>query len=156
MALFSQKTMQFVRAPDENVFIAPFNLIEIFCLILPLEWWMSKAWYERINDIVMSTIYGPLLLITAWLETRSAHIVKRNRRRGEEDDDTIEEWEEMDASLDFEGEGWAKKVDVAKPNVEKDATLVEICEVKDMVGLLRKELEGLQKAQNGGGSGGPS
>ena len=49
LALFSQKTMQFVRAPDENVFIAPFNLIEIFCLALPLEWWMQKKLYERIK-----------------------------------------------------------------------------------------------------------
>ena len=38
MALFAQKTNQFVRAPDENVFIAPFNLVEIFCLIIPFEW----------------------------------------------------------------------------------------------------------------------
>jgi hypothetical protein len=38
MALFASKTMQFVRAPDENVFIAPFNLIELFFLILPFEW----------------------------------------------------------------------------------------------------------------------
>ena len=43
MALFAQKTMQYVRAPDENVFIAPFNLIEIFCLIIPFEWWMPST-----------------------------------------------------------------------------------------------------------------
>jgi hypothetical protein len=49
LALFSQKTMQFVRAPDENVFIAPFNLIEVFCLAIPLEWWMNKRLYERIK-----------------------------------------------------------------------------------------------------------
>ena len=42
LALFARKTMQFVRAPDENVFIAPLNLIEIFLLILPLEWWMQR------------------------------------------------------------------------------------------------------------------
>lgn len=43
LALFAQKTMQFVRAPDENVFIAPFNLIEIVCLIVPFEWWMPRG-----------------------------------------------------------------------------------------------------------------
>jgi hypothetical protein len=52
MALFSQKTMQFVRAPDENVFIAPFNLIEMFCLILPFEWWMDEKRYDKLNDMV--------------------------------------------------------------------------------------------------------
>ncbi|KAH8632272.1 Calcium channel [Alternaria alternata] len=51
MALFSQKTMQFVRAPDENVFIAPFNLIEMFCLILPFEWWMDEKRYDKLNDM---------------------------------------------------------------------------------------------------------
>ena len=41
MALFAAKTLQFVRAPDENVFIAPLNLIELLFLILPFEWWMN-------------------------------------------------------------------------------------------------------------------
>ena len=43
MAMFAQKTLQFVRAPDENVFIAPFNLIELVFLILPFEWWMDRT-----------------------------------------------------------------------------------------------------------------
>ena len=51
MALFAQKTMQFVRAPDENVFIAPFNLIEMFLLVwcgcslnvLPSPRWITKS-----------------------------------------------------------------------------------------------------------------
>lgn len=32
MALFSQKVVQAQRAPDENVYIAPLNLIETFCI----------------------------------------------------------------------------------------------------------------------------
>ena len=95
MALFSQKTMTFVRAPDENVFMPPFNLIEIFLLVLPFEWWMGKATYERLNDIVMGFLYFPLLLIAAFLETRTAAEIRDNRARGEEDDDSIEEWEQM-------------------------------------------------------------
>ena len=70
MALFSQKTMQFVRAPDENVFIAPFNLIEMLFLILPFEWWMDDARYDHLNDCVMSVLYSPLLVVTAFLEQR--------------------------------------------------------------------------------------
>ena len=85
--------MQFVRAPDENVFIAPFNLLEMFLLILPLEWWVPRKRYQRINDYVMGVIYSPLLLVTAAFETRQAHVVKTNRRRGEADDDTHEEWD---------------------------------------------------------------
>ncbi|PNS16846.1 Eukaryotic translation initiation factor 2 subunit alpha [Sphaceloma murrayae] len=138
MALFSQKTMQFVRAPDENVFIAPFNLIELFVLILPCEWWMSKETYERVNDWVMFVIYSPLLLLTAAWETHVAVKVRFNRKRGEEDEDVTNEWEQMDGDVDFEGEGWTKAVDNTKPNVEVDATLLEVRE-------LRKELKELRE-----------
>ncbi|KAH0340861.1 hypothetical protein KCU74_g85, partial [Aureobasidium melanogenum] len=138
MALFAQKTCQFVRAPDENVFIAPFNLIELVFLVLPFEWWMDKKTYERLNDYVMATIYSPLLIITAALETRMAYKVRFNRNRGEVDEDTIEEWEQLDGEFDFEGDGWAKKCDETKPNVEVDSTLVE-------VKALRKEIEELKE-----------
>jgi hypothetical protein len=77
MALFSQKTMQFVRAPDENVFIAPFNLIETVFLILPFEWWMADATYEKLNNYIMAIIYSPLLVVTAYFETKEAqHVVR--------------------------------------------------------------------------------
>ncbi|KAL8706550.1 MAG: hypothetical protein Q9201_000423 [Fulgogasparrea decipioides] len=142
MALFSQKTMQFVRAPDENVFIAPFNLIEIFFLILPFEWWMSTARYERLNNFVMGVIYSPLLLITAFIETRQAQRVKHNRRRGEEDEDTVEEWEQMNDDLNFEADGWSKKVEATKPNVDTDAALLEIRGLKEQVAELKKLVEG--------------
>ncbi|KAL8954379.1 MAG: hypothetical protein Q9183_007155 [Haloplaca sp. 2 TL-2023] len=148
MALFSQKTMQFVRAPDENVFIAPFNLIEMFFLILPFEWWMPNARYERLNDFVMGVIYSPLLLITAFIETRQAQRVKSNRRRGEADEDVVEEWEQMDGELDFEAEGWAKKVEMAKPNVDTDAAVLEIRSLKEQVAELKQLVEG-KPAVNG-------
>ncbi|EDN03271.1 conserved hypothetical protein [Histoplasma mississippiense (nom. inval.)] len=94
MALFAQRTLQFVRAPDENVFIAPLNLIEIFLLIIPFEWWLPSARYERLNHYVMGIIYSPLLLITALIETLNARRIRLNRRLGEEDDDILQEWEE--------------------------------------------------------------
>ncbi|KAL9604128.1 MAG: hypothetical protein Q9219_000716 [cf. Caloplaca sp. 3 TL-2023] len=142
MALFSQKTMQFVRAPDENVFIAPFNLIEMFFLILPFEWWMPTARYERLNNFVMGVIYSPLLLVTAFLETRQAQRIKRNRRRGQEDEDTVEEWEQMNDHLDFETDGWAKKVETTKPNVDTDAAVLEIRELKTQLAELKQLVQG--------------
>ncbi|KAL8697547.1 MAG: hypothetical protein Q9224_002257 [Gallowayella concinna] len=148
MALFSQKTMQFVRAPDENVFIAPFNLIEIFCLIIPFEWWMPTKRYERLNNYVMGIIYSPLLLITAYLETKQARRVNSNRRRGEEDEDTVEEWEQMNDTLDLEGEGWTKKVEGTKPNVDTDAAVLEIRELREQMEELKKLVEG-KPAVNG-------
>ena len=140
MCLFSQKTLSFVRAPDENVFIAPLNLIEMIFLVLPFEWWMPKKQYERLNDYVMGTVYSPLLLLTAWFERRGAYRVKRNRRRGEEDDDTVEEWEQMLGEIDMEGEGWTKTVQSTKPDVATDATLLEVRELRKEITELREIL----------------
>lgn len=156
LALFSQKTLQFVRAPDENVFIAPFNLVEMVCLVLPFEWWMSKKQYARLNDYVMGIIYSPLLLVTAYLETRTARSVRFNRMRNEADDDTIEEWEQLADELDVEGSGWGKKVQDTAPNVVTDAALVELKELKEDVKELKALLKGLQGGngqQNGNGNG---
>ncbi|KAF2200679.1 hypothetical protein GQ43DRAFT_395878 [Delitschia confertaspora ATCC 74209] len=144
MALFSQKTMQFVRAPDENVFIAPFNLIELLFLVLPFEWWLPKHQYERLNDIIMGIIYSPLLLVTAYIETKQAYKVRSNRRRGEEDEDQVEEWEQLPDECDFETDGWEKRVEASKPNVEFDAATLEVRKLREEVLELRRLLEGLK------------
>ncbi|KAF2771910.1 receptor-activated Ca2+-permeable cation channel [Teratosphaeria nubilosa] len=148
LALFSQKTLQFVRAPDENVFIAPFNLIEIFCLSLPFEWWMPRATYDKVNDIIMAIIYAPLLCVTAFIETRTARTVKWNRSRHESDDDTVEEWEQLAGELDVEGSGWSKRVEESAPNVITDGTLVEVQKLRDEIKELKALVKGL--AASGG------
>ncbi|KAH8912687.1 hypothetical protein BR93DRAFT_948814 [Coniochaeta sp. PMI_546] len=150
LALFSQKTMQFVRAPDENVFIPPFNLIEVFLLAIPLEWWMSKKRYERLNDIVMGIIYFPLLLAAAYFEMRTAQDIRTNRSRGDEDDDTVEEWEQMAAEVDFEADGWNKHVDTAKPNVEEDTAVLEVRKLQIEVEKLKEMIGQLYEAVNTG------
>jgi hypothetical protein len=129
LALFSQKTMQFVRAPDENVYIAPFNLVEIVISGL-FEWWMPKHTYELINDYVMAILYSPLLVITAIFETRTAYRIRQNRAKGEEDDDVQEEWEELEGELDFESEGWIKTVDMARSNIEVEPAVLEVRQLK--------------------------
>lgn len=143
MGLFSQKCLAFVRAPDENVFIAPFNLIELVCLVLPFEWWMKKPTYERLNDIVMGVIYAPLLIITAFFEQRDALVVRENRRKGEEDEDTVEEWEQLedDYKVQDHDEAWAHAVRESSPDVRTDPVLKELK-------ALRNEIEQL-KAQVG-------
>jgi hypothetical protein len=151
MALFAQKTMQFVRAPDENVFIAPLNLIEIFGLIIPFEWWMPKEMYGKLNDWVMAVIYSPLLIVAAWFETRSAKMVSSNRRRGEEDDDTTEEWEQLAGAVDFEHEGWSKMVKQVKPNVEDDAATLEVRELKSEIHELKELVLKLVDKKQGNG-----
>lgn len=148
--------MQFVRAPDENVFIArkfhphsecslyswltasAFNLIEMFLVILPFEWWLDEKRYSRLNDYVMGTIYSPLLLITAAVETYEAHKVTDNRKRGEEDDDNIEEWEELAGEVDFESEGWAKKCEEIAPEIGVEQAVLEVRQLRREITELRE------------------
>ena len=171
--------MQFVRAPDEHVFIPrrhhpsnpsslpsfPFlspsadihlealNLIEIFLLILPFEWWLPTAQYNQLNDAVMAVIYTPLLLVTSYLERRAAQAVCSNRRRGEADDETTQEWEQgvggtgVDVELDLEREGWASRVKAAAPDVQNGQAVLEVRKLRDEM----KELKALVEKLGGGG-----
>ncbi|KAM5354214.1 hypothetical protein ACJ41O_000864 [Fusarium nematophilum] len=148
LALFAQKTMQFVRAPDENVYIAPFNLVEIVISGL-LEWWMPKPTYEVINDCVMAVLYSPLLFVAAIFETRTAHAIRHNRARGEEDDDQVHEWEQFHEDLDFEAEGWVKTCDAAKPNVEEEPAVIEVRKLREEVEELKSMLSKISHAIKG-------
>lgn len=147
MALAAAKCLRFVRAPDENVFIPPLNLVELTCLILPFEWWLSSSAYERLNDIVMGVIYAPLLVVTAFLEQRAARGVRENRRRGEDDDDTTEEWEELGFDVEREDEGWVDKVKASAPNVDIDATGLEVRRLRAELAGLKEAVEALLSAQ---------
>lgn len=177
MALFSSRTLQYVRAPDENVFIprkntrlnfldppknensndsntncmyTAFNLIEIFCLILPFEWWMKPDIYERLNNYVMGVLYSPLLLITASIETRDARQIRWNRHCGEADDTIHQEWEELAAEVDFDVTGsddWGQIVHKTKPNVKVPTAVLEIRELKEQVRVLTESIRALEARQ---------
>lgn len=98
----------------------------------------------------MGIIYSPLLLITAFFESKQAQVVKLNRRRGEEDEDTTEEWEQMQGDVNFESDGWSKKVDSSKPNVETEAAILEIRELKKQVEELKNMIDGINGELNSG------
>ncbi|KAJ4257571.1 Calcium channel yvc1 [Fusarium torreyae] len=148
LALFAQKTMQFIRAPDENVYIAPFNLVEMVISGL-LEWWVPKSTYEFINDCVMATLYSPLLFVAALVEKRTARKIRHNRSRGEEDDDQVHEWEQFDDNLDMEAEGWTKTCEAAKPNVEDEPAVIEVRKLRAEVDDLKSLLSQLNNAIKG-------
>ena len=137
--------MQFVRAPDENVYIAPFNLVEIVVSALT-EWWLPKATYEFLNDCVMAFLYSPLLFVAAMFETSRAKRIRANRARGEDDDDVEEEWEELAGELDFESEGWAKVCDSVKPNLDDDQAVLEVRRLQKEVEELKALLTEISKA----------
>ncbi|KKK24729.1 hypothetical protein AOCH_004217, partial [Aspergillus ochraceoroseus] len=139
MAIFAQKTMQFIRAPDENVFIPPFNLIEVLFLILPFEWWLPAEYYARLNEVVMGAIYSPLLLITALFEVREARRIIWNRRHGEEDDNNMQEWEHMAEQVDFEvDDSWKQLVQETSPNIHVDQCSLEIIQLREQIQVLAR------------------
>ncbi|KAI5289119.1 hypothetical protein KEM54_004380 [Ascosphaera aggregata] len=151
LALFSQRTMQFVRAPDENVFIAPFNLIEIICLVLPFEWWMPAHKYERLNHYVMGVIYFPILLVTALVETVRARQITLNRRLGEEDDNVLEEWDEMAEGIAYRNEqdDWAERVEATISKTDSDPCLAQMRELGNQVRELKSIVTALLEERRG-------
>ncbi|KAJ5709456.1 ATPase P-type K/Mg/Cd/Cu/Zn/Na/Ca/Na/H-transporter [Penicillium malachiteum] len=149
MAIFAQKTMQFVRAPDENVFIPPFNLVEILFVSAPFEWWLSRKHYAKLNDIVMGCIYSPLLLITAWIETRQAEQVRWNRQHGEEDEEDQQEWELVAEEVDYElDETWKEEVKQTTPDIKVDNCTLEVRELREQVAVLTELVKGAKLADD--------
>lgn len=106
---------------------------------------MPKKRYEQLNDIVMAIIYSPLLVVAAFFEVNKAREIRSNRARGEEDEDTVEEWDQMAGEVDFESEGWAKKVAESKSNVEEEKAVIEVRELKAEIKALKTMLEGIEK-----------
>jgi hypothetical protein len=115
----------------------------MFLLILPLEWWLPHKAYQKLNDYVMGFIYSPLLVVTAALETKEAKKVKANRKRRVDDDDTVQEWEQLLDECDFEADGWAKKVEETKTNVEEPAALTEVKKLRANVKAELDEIKGM-------------
>ncbi|CBQ68323.1 related to YVC1-vacuolar cation channel [Sporisorium reilianum SRZ2] len=70
-AFFCQKVVSMVRAPDQFVYLPPFNLLEAF-VIAPLEWVTSHETYARINYTVQSVLFAVPLMWIAFYESRMA------------------------------------------------------------------------------------
>lgn len=90
---------------------------------------MERRKYQKLNDYVMTVLYSPFMLLIAFIESREAHRVSGNRARGEQDDDAIEEWEEMQGD-DILGGGWSEKVEKTVPNIEENPAILEIKDLR--------------------------
>ncbi|KAK9241161.1 hypothetical protein V1525DRAFT_351466 [Lipomyces kononenkoae] len=143
LALFAQKTLRFVRAPDENVFVAPLNLIEIFGLVLPFQWWMPRHTYAKLNDIVMAVVYSPILFAVASYEVYVAGKILHNRATGESDDDIRHEWDDLEAELDLDHSGWLDRVREVCPHAETEPGLWEINDLRKQVSDLTEIVKSL-------------
>lgn len=100
MALMSQKTLRFIRAPDEKVFVPPLNILEI--ALKPLEFILSEKYSDLITHFIMCVIYSPTLLVVAISEVRTAKRIQYNRMAKLQDDanETDEVWNLTDGFVD--------------------------------------------------------
>lgn len=95
-ALVAQKTLRYIRAPDTDLFVPPFNLLEI--LISPLALVTSKRGFRLINYYLMLVIYSPMLLYITVDELGNARRIQYNRYKGLPDDanEVDTEWDLTD------------------------------------------------------------
>ena len=93
----------------------------------------------------MVIVYSPLLVIVAFLDCRAARHVRANRARGEEDDDSVEEWEELQGEVDVLEEGWQEKVAQGVPDVEKEPAVVEILLLRTEINELKAMIKGMAR-----------
>jgi hypothetical protein len=130
LALFSNKTLEYIRAPDENTFCPPLNLIEI-CFLIPLQPFLTKSTYHRLNEIVLTIIYSPILFVIALFESKcsryldvvdcriQARNISANRLVGLADDESSQGWD-IEDEFNPERSGWADKVKTTIPHIEED------------------------------------
>ncbi|KAK6464725.1 vacuolar cation channel [Scheffersomyces coipomensis] len=83
-ALVAQKTLRYIRAPDANLYVPPFNLIEF--LITPLGWILPRSTFKTLNYFIMLIIYAPLLAYITSDELANANRIEYNRYKGLADD----------------------------------------------------------------------
>ncbi|BFZ55795.1 Calcium channel yvc1 [Savitreella phatthalungensis] len=130
LALRAGKTLQFVRAPDENVYIAPLNLVEL--LIVPLELVLPKHQYHALNRVLLATLYLPYLAGIAAFEALPAdlsrYILGNDKHKEAFDDDDLED--------EAHGIEWINRVDEALPPLESEM---------DVLKALRKEIQELRE-----------
>lgn len=97
LALNSAKTLKYVRSPDLDLYIPPFNLFEIVFLTLPLSWWTPTRTFKKINFNLLLVVYAPFLFFIAIHEVKNAKRVQYNRFKKLPDDSN-----EHDMEFDLE------------------------------------------------------
>lgn len=119
-ALVAQKTLRYIRAPDQDLYVPPFNLIEI--VVAPISYVVNKHTFKTINYYIMLVIYSPLLTYITIDELSNARRIQYNRFKGVPDDanEIDTEWDltdgyDVDASNGWEG--------IQERNLEVNAAL---------------------------------
>ncbi|KAK4688082.1 hypothetical protein P7C73_g2044, partial [Tremellales sp. Uapishka_1] len=157
LAFFAHKTIDLIRAPDSYVYPAPFNLIEAI-FIAPLEWFVSREWYIRINKFVMTTIFFIPLVMIAFFESQIHHSSSRRVREyfsgpppEEEGDPKIEDPECDDEQGDLCKMSFGE-LSACFPNTaltESAVILKELEALKEKMNAMEKLLKDKVGKQNG-------
>ncbi|KZT60703.1 calcium activated cation channel [Calocera cornea HHB12733] len=94
LTFFAHKTIDMIRAPDNFVYPAPFNLIETF-LIIPWQPVLSRDVFTKINRVVMTVLFFiPLSVIAlheSHLNTRKSNLIRSLFNSIEQPEDDIDE-----------------------------------------------------------------
>jgi len=134
LCFFGQKVVSAVRAPDEFVFVAPFNLIEL--CILPFEFCLSKERYYRLNAFLLTIIFSPALLLIALFESKIDRFkVKQAENAMLEDGEDLEEDPEADeADKEYGVLSKIKFDDLIKefPDLSASASTAMLREIKSL------------------------
>ncbi|GAA5988336.1 hypothetical protein JCM10908_002170 [Rhodotorula pacifica] len=151
LAFFASKTVASIRAPDQYMYPAPFNLIELF--ILPLEFVVSKQTYARINRVLMSFLFFIPMLCIAVFETVISPVRRTDLKALVSEPDDYQEAEENPKPAEEEQEGaQIAKVDFADlkkrmPDLQRSPVgecLYQILELKKELLAMRAELADLR------------
>ena len=119
LALFSGKTLEYIRAPDENTYCPPFNLIK-FLVLVPISPFLDKRTYQRLNDAVMKILYFPSICMIALYESKfQAKAILKSRMIGIQDGENGSGWD-IESEFDPERSGWGPKVKATIPHIEED------------------------------------
>ncbi|CCH58997.1 hypothetical protein TBLA_0B01540 [Henningerozyma blattae CBS 6284] len=127
MALMSQKILRFIRAPDENVFVPPLNLIELFISKPVMKILMvPDQWYKNLTNFIMVIIYSPFLFYISIKEIKIAKRVQYNRIKKLPDDanEIDVAWDLTDGYLDNDSSliGLAEESMASTSNSTTDVT----------------------------------
>ncbi|BGP09070.1 Calcium channel YVC1 [Rhodotorula toruloides] len=163
LAFFAGKTVAAIRAPDEFVYPAPFNLIEL--CILPLEFCLSKESYARLNRVLMTGLFFlPLGFIALW-ETHLSPLRQKDMRdllvepdeyqQPEEDPEPFRTEDGEEDEYDHAGEPEGMQISKVKfedlkkklPNLERSVageTLYQLLDLKKELASLRAEIASLR------------
>ncbi|EPQ59899.1 hypothetical protein GLOTRDRAFT_35258 [Gloeophyllum trabeum ATCC 11539] len=152
LAFFAGKTVGMIRAPDEFLYPAPFNIIELI-FIAPFESLLSQETYAKYNRFIMRILFLVPLTVIALYESANRsnnHWVQEWFGREDDGNDDDPAHKDPEVNADDAAQGLeisrVKFDDLVKkfPNTMQSSEasiLREIQDLKDRINTLMKVLE---------------